>query len=520
MILPLSKTKSNCPSPEELSLCLRATAVVDDVVQQHIGDCQTCQATLQAIAADATWWDEVETTLYTAPDPAAERIAHSICALSGYQNADPADQELTAHELSQLRTHLQPPSHPELLGRIGRYELEQLVGRGGMGLVFRGHDTDLHRVVAIKTIASHLNPRGAARERFVREARASASLTHPHIVAVYDVITDSQLPAIVMQYIPGQTLEQWLKEQGPMPWPTVLQLGIQLADALNAAHESGLIHRDIKPGNVMLEAGCLRALIADFGLVRALDEASLTHTGALAGTPDFMSPEQARGQVLDQRSDLFSLGAVLYTMLTGCPPFHAPQPMAVLNRICHQRHQSVAVVCSDVPMQVSRVVDKLLQKQPRKRYASAAEVRDMLQQLSRSSIHLQTRRPMQLYKFVGLAAAVLAVALLYPFASMLGQSLGIPSGQSNSGYSLPGESGPPDPAARLLRTQRIADRFVDLDRLSQQLQGIEVAVTELEHAPAIAAAELADRGSVQYSISSELQWLQSEVSRLEMEFNQ
>src|SRR5690606_8598234 len=123
-------------------------------------------------------------------------------------------------------------SHPELLGRIGRYELEQLVGRGGMGLVFRAYDTELHRIVAVKTLAVHLVPIGSARERFVREGRAGASLVHPHIVPVYDVITEGPVPALVMQYIAGTTLQYWLERRGPLPWDRAVQLSIQLLDGL------------------------------------------------------------------------------------------------------------------------------------------------------------------------------------------------------------------------------------------------------------------------------------------------
>jgi serine/threonine protein kinase len=196
----------------------------------------------------------------------------------------------------------------------------------------------------------------------------------------------------VMQFIAGETLQHRISHRGAMPVEDVLQIGIQLSDALSLAHSHGLVHRDIKPGNVLLEADGSRALLSDFGLVRALDDATLTHSGLLAGTPDYMSPEQARGNSVDARSDLFSLGSVLYTMLTGHPPFRAPEPMAILNRICHERHRPACAADPRVPIEVSQLIDRLLAKDAKHRIASAELVRDRLRELAKSSRRLQAGR--------------------------------------------------------------------------------------------------------------------------------
>lgn len=404
--------QSKCPTVEQLASCLDTVAEAEANVASHLEQCESCRATLCHLAGNGQWWSEAESYLSSASNDAeamqAEaRVSQRVCALTDLQTTTLVDQ-LTEQESTQLKQLLAPPSHPELMGRINRYELEQLVGRGGMGLVFRAYDTELNRTVAVKILALHLIAIGSARERFVREARAVASLSHPHIVPMYDVVTDGAIPALVMQFIAGETLQHRISRRGSMQVDDVLQIGMQLADALALAHANGLVHRDIKPGNVLLEADGSRALLSDFGLVRALDDATLTHSGMLAGTPDFMSPEQANGHSVDARSDLFSLGSVLYTMLTGHPPFRAPEPMAVLNRICHQPHRSACVVDPRVPIEVSQLLDRMLTKDPKRRIASAEIVRDRLRELARAPRRIASGAVSMLHRVrrVGLFAAV------------------------------------------------------------------------------------------------------------------
>ncbi len=400
---------SKCPTIDELSQALDPNASAKTHVDHHLDTCHECREVLCYLAGEQQWWEAAASILST-PSP-DKHMAPTICAMSTAESSTPNDDPLCEHELKQLQTLLEPASHPELIGRIGRYELEQLVGRGGMGLVFRARDVELQRVVAVKTLAIHLIPIGAARQRFVREARATASLTHPHIVPVYDVITEGAVPAIVMQFITGPTLEQQLSADGPMAWQEVLQIGIQLADALATAHKDGLVHRDIKPGNVLLEAGGTRALLTDFGLVRALDDATLTRSGMLAGTPDYMSPEQANGQTVSASSDLFSLGSVLYAMLTGHPPFRAESPMAVMNRLCHQRHRSIHELRADVPLEVNQVIDRLLNKLPRRRFASAADVAQRLRELAVARQSLRKKSMRAVVPLLATAALIIALGL-------------------------------------------------------------------------------------------------------------
>jgi serine/threonine protein kinase len=222
---------------------------------------------------------------------------------------------------------------------------------------------------------------GAARERFAREGRAAAAVVHEHVVAIYNVESTGPVPYLVMQYVPGRSLQARVEEDGPLGVEEILRIGMQAAAGLAAAHRQGLVHRDVKPSNILLENQVERAVLTDFGLARAIDDASLTQTGILAGTPHYMSPEQATGGHIDHRSDLFSLGSVLYFMATGHAPFRATGTLAVLNRICRDKHRAVWQLNKDIPDELCDVIDQLLEKKPGRRPSSAEEVQQRLSQL-------------------------------------------------------------------------------------------------------------------------------------------
>ncbi len=269
---------------------------------------------------------------------------------------------------------LSPPSHPEMLGRLGRYEIESVIGSGGMGVVLRGFDTELHRPVAIKVLSPHLAGSGAARARFAREAQAVAAIAHEHVLPVHNVESSGKLPYLVMPFIAGSSLQTRLDQQGPLAIKDVVRIALQTAQGLSAAHAQGIVHRDVKPANILLEEDVDRVRITDFGLARAADDASVTRTGILAGTPQYMSPEQTRGEPIDPRSDLFSLGSVMYAMCTGRPPFRAETTMGVLRRISDDAPRPPREVNSDVPEWLETIILRLLAKPPGERYVSAAEV--------------------------------------------------------------------------------------------------------------------------------------------------
>ena len=273
---------------------------------------------------------------------------------------------------------LQPSSKPGSLGRLGHYEILELIGSGAFGTVLKAFDEKLQRVVAIKVLLPEMAAASPARKRFLREARSSAQVRQENVVNIYAVENDP-IPYLVMEYVPGQTLQQRLDEHGPLDLIEVLRLGKQIADGLAAAHAQGLIHRDVKPGNILIDTSVDHHVkITDFGLARTADDASMTQSGMIAGTPLYMAPEQTLGQKLDQRADLFSLGSVLYQMLSGRPPFRAPTTVAVLRRVAEDHPRPIQEVIPEVPDWMCQIVGHLHAKNPDARYGSEKEVSDLL----------------------------------------------------------------------------------------------------------------------------------------------
>lgn len=349
-------------------------------IARHVETCETCQIRLTEMVNESTIEMEASQLL--------TGYAESNRGLSSSSFGD-----LPIHDESETEFDqglLDPPSHPEMLGRIGRYEIELRIGSGGMGVVFKAIDTELNRPVAVKVLAPHLARNGAARQRFSRESRAAAAVVHEHVVAIHNVDSNAKHPYLVMQYVAGESLQARVDREGPLGVESVLRIGIQAALGLFAAHQQGIVHRDIKPANILLEDKVDRLLITDFGLARTVDDASLTHTGVVAGTPNYMSPEQANGEEVDHRTDLFSLGSVLYFVATGHPPFRAERAMGVLHRICREPHRPVWQVNATIPDELSTVLDRLLEKRPAKRFANAAQVADALTRILQQ---LQNRRP-------------------------------------------------------------------------------------------------------------------------------
>jgi serine/threonine-protein kinase len=274
---------------------------------------------------------------------------------------------------------LSPSENRDSLGRIGPYEIASLIGRGGMGIVLKALDTALNRHVAIKVLAGEYAHSGAARRRFAREAKAAAAVVHDHVVPIYSINAEGDVPYLVMAWIPGRSLQERIDRLGPLDLREILRIGMQAAAGLAAAHKQGLVHRDIKPANILLEDSLERVRITDFGLARAIDDVSQTQSGILAGTPQYMSPEQAAGEAIDHRTDLFSLGSVLYAMCTGRSPFRAETTVAVIRRICDGSPRPVREVNPDVPDWLAEIIEKLHAKNPAERFQTAAEVAELLE---------------------------------------------------------------------------------------------------------------------------------------------
>src|SRR6476620_2070559 len=275
--------------------------------------------------------------------------------------ATAADDELRAHVERALAAH---------------YELDCEIGRGGMGIVYRARDKRLKRQVAIKLLPPELAFRSEIRSRFLREAETAAQLSHPHIVPIYTVDEQEQLVFFVMAYVAGDNLAKRLHERGVLTIDETRHILRDVADALAYAHQRGVVHRDIKPDNILLDASTGRPMVTDFGIARAMDstgDSRLTATGMAIGTPAYMSPEQAAGdREIDGRSDLYSLGILGYQMLTGEPPFAAGSTPAMLVKHISERPIPVEQRRADVPTDLARSIMMLLEKEPANRFPDAS----------------------------------------------------------------------------------------------------------------------------------------------------
>ena len=273
-------------------------------------------------------------------------------------------------------------TQPRLLG--GRYELDGIIGRGGMAEVYRARDIRLDRIVAVKTLREDLARDQTFQARFRREAQSAASLNNPSIVAVYDTGEDdtdgSHIPYIVMEYVDGRTLRDLLHEDRRLLPERALEITDGVLRALDYSHRSGIVHRDIKPGNVMLtRSGQVKVM--DFGIARAVSDAqaTMTQTAQVIGTAQYLSPEQARGERVDARSDLYSTGCLLYELLTGRPPFLGDSPVAIAYQHVRENPIPPSRVDPEVPQWADAIVLKAMAKDPRDRYQSAADMRADIQ---------------------------------------------------------------------------------------------------------------------------------------------
>src|SRR5262249_29408326 len=274
---------------------------------------------------------------------------------------------------------LAPPQAPDEIGRLGPYRVLGRLGAGGMGAVFQAEDPSLRRIVALKVMRPDVAADPTARARFLREARATAAVEHDHIVHIFQVNEENGIPYLTMPLLRGESLSARLKAAGgPLPVFEAVRIARETAEGLAAAHEKGLIHRDVKPSNVWLEGSRRRVKILDFGLVREMaadaGDSTLTKVGSMIGTPAYMSPEQARNDPVDGRSDLFSLGVLLYQMVTGRLPFRTGSTVAILTSVAIDTPSAPVLINPLVPTALNDLITELLNKRSEDRPASAAVV--------------------------------------------------------------------------------------------------------------------------------------------------
>ncbi|MBS0265255.1 MAG: protein kinase [Planctomycetes bacterium] len=346
-------------------------------LEAHVATCANCCTKLSNSAADDSWWQDASRFLPT-DDWDGPPSRQYLDTVAPDANLDTTTDRRSL--LKRLSPWLDPTDDPHMLGRFGGYEIAGVIGEGGMGIVLKGHEPALNRYVAIKLLAPHLASNGAARQRFSREAQAAAAVLHENVIAIHRVDQSQGLPFLVMPYIGGVSLQKRLDEEGALAIPAILRIARQIAAGLTAAHAQGLVHRDVKPANILLERGVDRVTLTDFGLARTVDDATLTHSGVIAGTPQYMSPEQARGDAMDGRSDLFSLGSVMYAMCTGRAPFRAETPFGILRRITDDAPRPIREINPEIPGWLESIVFRLLAKSMGDRYQSAAAVAELLEQ--------------------------------------------------------------------------------------------------------------------------------------------
>ena len=379
-------------------------------VTTHLERCEDCRRELDQLTAPVGWWLDTQ------------RILKDSRTLATPVEPSPIPQIENA--VAWVVNLLKPAQDSHSIGMLDGWPVREVIGQGGMGVVLKIWDEELHRPLAVKLLSPMLASNGASRQRFFREAQAAAAVVHPNIVPIYTVASDGVLPYLVMPFVAGGNLQQRIDREGPLPLTEVLSVGVQIAEALVAAHRLGLVHRDIKPANILLDDGGHRVLLSDFGLARTIDDASLTNSGMVAGTPQYMSPEQARGMSIDHRSDLYSLGAVLYAMATGRPPVRGDSTLAILRKVGEEQPLPVYDINETMPLWLDRLVQCFLEKKVDARIANAqdavellrsslaharAPARNSLPQVLHERTRIQKKRFMV---FVALIAGIILVGTL------------------------------------------------------------------------------------------------------------
>ncbi|HKI32893.1 MAG TPA: protein kinase [Gemmataceae bacterium] len=382
-----------CPEQNAYERLIHGELPPSDVerVSQHLAGCASCTAAVQTLLGEDTLLSVLRGAPVDAPtgQEVPADLTRRLLAL-------PAQSPAGTAELTSL---LAPPQGPDEIGRLAHYRVLKVLGEGGMGVVFLAEDTLLRRTVALKTMKPEIAADPRHRQRFLREARAAAKVEHDHIVPIYGVGEDGGVPWLAMPFLKGQSLDELLKRVKVLKPAQAVRLGAQVAKGLAAAHAAGLIHRDVKPANIWVQPeGGGRAKLLDFGLAR--DDRPdreggehLTRTGAVVGTPAFMAPEQARGEPLDARADLFSLGCVLYRAVTGRLPFQGQGTMGTLLALAIETPPAPDEVNPAVSQPLSALIMNLLAKDRSARPASAAAVAAALEAIPEESPRQEPSNP-------------------------------------------------------------------------------------------------------------------------------
>jgi serine/threonine protein kinase len=382
-----------CPDESTLTRALlgQLHGAPAEVLEEHLSNCSLCAETLQGLTIGDSVTASLRRRLDTEPEADNEALTELLERLRSllprlFEGIEPCAPPAPSAP-SLIAASLEPPFRflaaakgPGEIGRLAHYRVLKLLGQGGMGLVFEAEDSRLHRRVALKVMLPKLVGDAESRARFILEARAAA-IQHPRLVTVFEIGEIHDIPFLAMELLQGESLESRLRRQpGPYAVPVIVKVGRQIAEGLEAVHGFGFIHRDIKPSNIWLQAGTDEVRLLDFGLARAARaDAPLTQPGVIVGTPGFLAPEQAAGKAVEARSDLFSLGAVLYLLSTGTMPFEGSDVLASLNALAISHPRPAFELNRDLPEALCHLITRLLSKQPALRPLSAREVIDILE---------------------------------------------------------------------------------------------------------------------------------------------
>lgn len=350
-----------------------------DALSRHLDDCENCRDAIEAMTSNQFDCHEIAGVLKRGGSVVTSTLSMHLPPSGSSEIADIAgSSKLSDQQQALFLSCLSPTDDSNSLGRIGTLEIRGVIGHGGAGIVYKAIDPALGRTVAVKL----LNPATAsdeARIRFSREARAMAAITHENVLPVHAVSQHHELPYLVTEYVPGGTLAQRLAVRGRLELIETVRVALQIARGLAAAHRQGVVHRDVKPSNILLDPGIDRVRVADFGLARAVNEHTSTESGKLMGTPQFMSPEQVQGRTVSFSSDLFSFGSVLFQCCTGRPPFEGDSIYAIMQKITHEEPPSARQECDDVPNWLDHLIRRLHSRHPNDRFENADTVAEILE---------------------------------------------------------------------------------------------------------------------------------------------
>ena len=365
-----------CLQDAQLQHILTGTSSAEDKTwTAHLNECVECQRRLEELSGAANWTFDSSVSGAVLASKQWSSLYELI--VRDLPSNPPFDDSVTAL--------LAPGIEANDMGVFDGFRVLEVLGQGGMGVVLKAIEPLLDRVVAVKVLAPQLAASETSRKRFLSEARAVAQIEHPHVVGIYQVAQHNGLPYLVMPCVDGESLETLLRRRGTLDHHRTVAIAVQVCEALEAAHAAGIVHRDIKPGNLLIESATGHVMVTDFGLARAINDESLTRTGFIAGTPQYMSPEQAQGQTVDGRSDLYSLAAVMYAMLSGKPPFVAADALATIHQVVHDDPPSLSETTNnELPAWLVTLLERTLCKRPEDRPQSAAVLKQCLQQHSTS----------------------------------------------------------------------------------------------------------------------------------------